>query len=97
MNRGDTEERRVRTRHTITMDNRERVIVTGVSDAASFNEVEIVLSTDFGELAISGEDLHIAKLNLDDGQLVVEGQIVAIEYLDQQPQRSSGLFTKLFR
>ncbi len=97
MNRTDTEERqRVRTRHTVTMDNRERVLVSGVSDVGSFNEQEVLLSTDFGELAISGEDLHMPKLNLDDGQLVVEGQIFALEYIDHQPQKS-GFFSRVFR
>ncbi len=98
MARTDTEERtRPRTRHTVTMDNRERVLVTGVSDVGSFNEQEVVLSTDSGELAISGEDLHMPKLNLDDGQLVVEGQIFALEYLETQAQKTKGFFSKVFR
>ncbi len=97
MARNDTEERlRPRTRHTITMDNRERVLVTGVSDVGSFNEAEAILTTDCGELAISGEDLHMPKLNLDDGQLVIEGQIFALEYIEHQPQKS-GFFSRVFR
>ena len=98
MSRQDTEERvRPRTRHTLTMDNRERVLITGVSDVGSFNEQEVILTTDSGDLAVSGEELHISKLNLDDGQLVVEGQIFALEYLDLQPQKGKGFFSKVFR
>ncbi len=97
MARADTEERtRPHTRHTITIDNRDRVLITGVSDVGSFNEAEAILTTDSGELAISGEDLHMPKLNLDDGQLVIEGRIFALEYLDQQPQKG-GFFSRVFR
>ncbi len=97
MSRTDTEERiRPRTRHTITMDNRERVLVTGVADVGSFNEAEAILTTECGELAITGEDLHMPKLNLDDGQLVIEGRIFTLEYLDQQPQKG-GFFSRVFR
>ena len=97
MSRADTEERvRVRTRHTVTMDNRERVLVTGVSDVGSFNEQEAILTTESGELVIAGEDLHMPKLNLDEGQLVIEGHIFALEYIDHQPQKG-GFFSRVFR
>ena len=41
----DKKPMRVR-QHTIMIDNRERVVITGVQDVDSFNEVEVVLMTD---------------------------------------------------
>lgn len=94
----DTEERRTpRTRHTLSLDNRERVSLSGVNDVASFHEQEVLLSTDIGDLAISGEGLHISKLNLEDGQLVLEGLIHAMEYLPDEAQSKGGFFAKMFR
>ena len=82
--------------HSIHIENRELMSITGVKDVMSFNENEIVLMSDGGGLTIDGNDLHITKLNLDDGQVVIEGQVVAVEYDDMPVQRVS-LFSRMFR
>ena len=76
--------------HSIHIENRELMSITGVKDVMSFNENEIVLMSDGGGLTIDGNDLHITKLNLDDGQ------VVAVEYDDMPAQRGS-LFSRMFR
>jgi len=83
--------------HSVMVDNRERVVFTGVIDVDSFNEDEVVLATEAGGITLYGKDLHIAKLSLEDGQLVVEGSIDAIDYLDASPARKGGMFSKLFK
>ena len=82
--------------HCIHMENREVLSITGVKDAASFNEDEVILITDGGGLSVAGVGLHITKLDLDDGHVVIEGQISAIEY-DDVPAAKTGLFTRIFR
>ena len=67
-------------------------------DVESFNEEEVVMVTEMGVVVLSGQDLHITKLNLDDGQLVAEGQIIAMESLDTQKSgKKEGLFSRVFR
>ena len=46
-----------------------------------------------------GEDLHISKLNLEDGILVVDGTIEALDYTDHEEERMNkgGIFRKVFR
>ena len=82
--------------HSIQIDNRERVSITGVSDVESFNEQEVILSTEQGDLIITGEGLHISRLNLDEGQLVVGGLVSGVEY-EMQPSGRGGLFSRVFR
>ena len=82
--------------HSIHIENRSRLQVTGVADVESFNEQQIVLSTEGGYLCIDGEGLHLSKLNLDDGQVAVEGEILELEYEAPQ-QEKRGLFGKVFR
>lgn len=82
--------------HTITIDNRERVSITGVADVESFNESEVSVIAEAGPLVISGEGLHISRLNLDEGQLIVEGMVTAVEYASAQSERKGGFF-KMFR
>ncbi len=84
--------------HKVVIDSREKVIITAVEDVDSFNENEIILLTNHGFITISGEDLHINKLNLDEGQLVVEGKVQSLDYADHEEERTkSGVFSKMFR
>lgn len=82
--------------HSVVVSAREKVMVTGVDDVDSFNESEVILITDGGTLTIIGEDLHISKLNLDEGQLALEGMIDAMEYGDSATGKKP-LFGRLFR
>ena len=66
--------------HTLHIDRRSRVVLTGVQDVYSFQEQEIVLKIDSGEMILTGEKLHIAKLLLEDGQLHVDGRIDGVLY-----------------
>lgn len=92
----DNESGKIRMRaHSVHIDNRARMNVTGVIDVESFNEQEVLLDTEAGELAITGNNLHLAKLNLDDGQIVIEGEVIALDYEAPLPERRS-LFSRMF-
>ena len=45
--------------HSIHIDDRRLISVTGVKDVDSFNEQFVQLLTEAGELRIEGADLHI--------------------------------------
>ena len=79
------------------MENRGAARLTGVVDVASFNEQEIVMSTDQGEIALLGEGLHISQLNLEEGKVTVEGRIAALEYGDAPSSKKGGLLGRMFR
>jgi sporulation protein YabP len=80
--------------HRVVIDSREKLNVTGVKDIDSFNENEIIFITTCGAVTITGQDLHISRLNLEDGQLIVEGKIQSLDYSDHEEQRQSGGFLK---
>ena len=82
--------------HTGQLDNRAKAVLTGVDDVDSFNEAEVNLITEAGYVTITGKDLHISHLSLEEGQLVVEGEIAGIAYTDSIVQEG-GLFSRLFR
>jgi len=67
-------------RHTLQLDRRSLAQITGVVDVCSFHETEITLKVDTGLMILTGENLHIGRLLLDDGRLDVEGQIDSIAY-----------------
>lgn len=84
-------------KQTITLDNREKLSVTGVVDVESFNEESIIAVTDLGVLIIRGTELHINKLNLDSNELVVDGDIFSLEYSDGETGKSKSFFGKMFK
>ena len=85
--------------HNLIMENREKMSVSGVADVESFDEESIILHTDMGMLIVKGEDLHINKLNIESGELVIEGEICSCTYSDEDSSRSKGVgfFKKMFR
>lgn len=82
--------------HEIVMADRTRMSVTGVNGVDCFNEEMIVLDTGGGALTISGDGLHIANLNLQEGRVQVSGTVRALEYSDRSPVRG-GLLKRIFR
>lgn len=87
--------RPVQTRaHSLSMENREKMSLTGVDDVSGFDENMIVLTTAQGDLTIRGEGLHIERIDLDAGQLEVKGHIQELSY--DEPVHSGTLWSKLF-
>ena len=54
------------------------------------------MSTAEGSLIIRGESLHIEKLSLDGGDLLVEGTVDSLTYEEEEPRQGSFL-GRLFR
>ncbi len=82
--------------HNIIMEERKRLSVSGVLDIDSFDEQTIIAITEQGELTIRGNNLHITRLNLEQSELLVEGEISSLVYTDIRPQ-AKGFFAKVFR
>lgn len=80
--------------HSISMENRTKLNVTGVEDVESFDENAIIMNTSQGDLIVRGTGLHIGRISLDVGQLSVEGSISELSYEDKAP--SGGFWQKLF-
>ena len=80
--------------HSLQLENREKLRLTGVSDVSGFDESVIELSTDMGELLIRGEELHIDKIDLDAGLLELRGRISELCY--EERRAASGLWKRLF-
>ena len=76
--------------HTLSMENRQRAQLTGVSEVLGFDEGQVILMTESGEIIQTGEGLHVTHLMLEEGQLAVEGKIDGVFYT--QRTRRRGLF-----
>lgn len=82
-------------KHQIKMDDRELMEIGGVIEVINFSDEQISLATELGPLLIFGEDLNIQKLNLDDGELIVDGYINGLDY--SQDDNNDGILSNLFK
>ncbi|MCL1913582.1 MAG: sporulation protein YabP [Eubacteriaceae bacterium] len=85
--------------HKIEMTSRSELRVTGVSEVHSFNDEGVLLETSLGLLTVMGENIRITKLTLDQGEVMVSGEISALSYSEGGGfgRKSSGFLTRLFR
>ena len=80
--------------HNLILENRGRMSVSGVTDVERFDEQEALISTNRGLLLVRGLDLHMEKLSLDTGDIILQGTVNSIQYEDMP--KGSGFFAKLF-
>lgn len=91
------QEKNTSTPHTMILENRKSLSLSGVTDVDSFDEREIVLYTRLGELTITGKDLHINAVSIESGNMTVEGDIWSLCYGDRDKQNALTFLGKLFR
>ena len=68
-------------KHSITLEQRKNLNVSGVESVVAFSEVKIVLSLSGGDkLCIIGTGLKITGFSKSNGAFTAEGKIVGISY-----------------
>ena len=70
--------------HSLILDNRKKLSLTGVEDVSGFNEETVSLKTMAGGLIVKGSGLHIGRLDLDTGDVEIEGVINLLNYTDSK-------------
>ena len=81
--------------HSLILENRERMSVSGVTEVERFDEQEAIIHTTQGSLVIRGGGLHMEKLSLETGDIILLGSVDSIQY--EQLQKEGGFLSKLFR
>ena len=82
--------------HNITIDNRNKIIITGITEVTSYDSNTIVASSSVGDLIVQGNKLHIGNFDRAQGKLSVDGSLDAVQYVDVRP-KSESLFSRLFK
>ena len=78
----------------LTMDRREKAVLTGVTDVERFDENEVVLHTHGGRLVLTGTGLHVSSLQLEEGRLLVDGAIDGAVYAGNAVKRRGGFLRR---
>lgn len=81
----------------VSLENRHKLCVTGVTDVDTFDEDGIILITTMGMLTVNGSELHISKFNVESGELMVEGDIDRLEFKNGGGKQTGSILAKMFK
>lgn len=90
-----TEQNMKTKKHKLVIENRERLMATGVLKVDFCSDEMITAQTDSGQLNIKGSGLHIENLISETGELLVTGSTTAVSY--SQAGSADSFFGKLFK
>ena len=78
--------------HKLTLNQREDLTMSGVTEVVSFDDTGVILKTQLGILNVSGKDLVLKTLSVEGGQVSVSGYICSLIYEEPRPE---GFFRRL--
>ena len=82
--------------HQLILSDRRLLTVTGVADVDTFDDTVAVLETSLGMLTVKGSSLQVKHLNVETGDLSLEGHIDTMEYAPT-PMPRGHFFKRIFR
>ncbi|MGI6751757.1 MAG: YabP/YqfC family sporulation protein [Anaerovoracaceae bacterium] len=81
----------------IYIENRGKVTITDVIQVGSFNDETVLLSVDGNGIAVKGQNLHIQKLDLEEGKVIITGHIQSAAYTEKRDKDDGGFLKKLLK
>lgn len=84
---------RIPQEHMLSLIDRERLTMTGVTEILSFDDAHVALRTHLGMLTVHGQQLHLDTLSVENGRVEINGQISALVY--EEPQKTGGFWHRL--
>lgn len=85
--------------HSISLNERKNLIITGVKKIDSFDDEEFLLETNMGYVVIKGQDLEIIKLDTFQGNVSIKGRVNSLTYMESsnKKEKEDSIFSKLFK
>lgn len=80
----------------IFIENRAKTRITGVIDVDNFDDFNISVKTDKGYIIIGGEELKINKLDVESGELHIEGKFNSLIY-NESVKSEGSIFGRIFK
>jgi len=85
-------------RHAVSIENREKIVICDVKDVESFDEEKVTVETSMGSLTVTGSEFRMHKLDVEDGELVIEGWLDELKYSETRSRdNQGGFFSRLFQ
>ena len=82
--------------HSLFLEERNRLTISGVKDVDSFDEETLVLFTDLGEITVKGEKVKVERFSAETGDFSATGTFQSVVYSQRLP-KNSGFFARVFK
>ena len=84
--------------HSMVMENRKRLVISGVKEVEGFTETEVRLYTDMGQITVKGRNLKVNQVSTETGELIMNGDMInSVVYSEKTKRAPNNFITKLFR
>ncbi|MBQ7140736.1 MAG: sporulation protein YabP [Bacilli bacterium] len=85
--------------HTIALNERKNITISGVKKIESFDNEEFLIETLMGFVIVKGEQLEIIRLDTYQGNISIKGKMNSITYIDDEKnkEKEDGIFNRLFK
>lgn len=84
--------------HNLVLENRRRLVMSGVKEVEGFTESEVRLFTDMGQLTVKGKNLKVEQVSTDSGEMIMTGDLIQLLIYSEKTEHSPDNFiTRLFR
>ena len=80
--------------HKLTLNERNTLTMTGVTEVVSFDDAAVILRTCLGTLVVQGQQLQLKTLSPEGGQVAVEGRVCSLHY--EEASQNGSLWRRLF-
>lgn len=85
--------------HNVFLKDRKSIELTGVKKIESFDSYEFLIETSLGFLNIIGTELSLVRLDQDQNEVSIKGNIDSISYVSskKKTQQKEKMFNKLLK
>lgn len=80
--------------HSITMVNRNHMTIVGIEKVVSVKPDLVQLKSNNGDLSITGQNIEVTKLDLDEHTLMLNGKFDGVKYIENT---KTPLLKKIFK
>lgn len=82
---------------SLSLENRKKLVITGIIEVISFNDEQIILTTNLGTLNIKGLSLKMNKLDVQNGQVIIIGTVNSCIYSNNHLKKKGNIISKMFK
>lgn len=85
--------------HNVYLKDRKHVELTGIKKIDSFDSLEFLIETSLGYLNISGTDLALVRLDQENNEVTIKGNIDSINYVSNKKtcKNKESMLNKLLK
>ena len=82
----------------LILENRKKLTLSGVVEVISFDEEKILLNTKLGALTIKGTELKMNKLDVQNGDVTIVGDVWSMVYSSKEMKKEKeSIIGRLFK